>query len=361
MRASVLFEQGQPLRVEEVELEAPRVGEVLVRMAASGVCRSDLHTVNGTLQWALPVVLGHEGTGVVEEVGPGVTHVAPGDQVVLSWLPYCGRCRFCAQGRPNLCEDQDWSNAGTMIDGTTRLSRNGVTIYHYNTSSFAERAVVPAQTAIPVDPSLPAAELALLGCAVMTGVGAVLNTAKVRPGETVAVVGCGGVGLNVVQGAAIANAGAIVAIDVVPGKLELARSLGATHAVDGSAGEVIASVHGILGRGADHVFEAIGRTETIELAIQLVGRGGQAILVGLAPPEAAVRFDALTTTFEERSIRGSWYGGCRPLVDFPFLFDLYRDGKLRLDPLVSPCSLAEINEAFAAMETGEVARKVIVF
>ena len=242
-----------------------------------------------------------------------------------------------------------------------RAELRGVTIYHYNTSSFAERAVVPAQTAIPIDSSLPLAEFALMGCAVMTGVGAVLNTAKVRPGETVAVVGCGGVGLNVIQGAAIANAGAIVAVDVVPAKLELARSLGATHTIDASAGGVVEAVHKLLGGGTDHAFEAIGRKETIELAIQLAGRGGQTILVGLAPPDAAVRIDTLTMIFEERAIRGSWYGGCRPLVDFPRLFDFYRQGKLRLDPLVSTCSLGEINEAFAAMETGAIARKVIVF
>jgi len=361
VKAAVLYDYGSPLVVEEVELEPPRAGEVLVRMAASGVCHSDLHTIKGVHPWALPVIMGHEGAGVVEEVGPGVTHVVPGDHVVLSWLPYCGRCRYCAMGRPNLCEGLDWSIAGTMMDGTTRFHRDGVRIHHYNTSSFAERSVVPAQTVIPVDPSLPLAELALVGCAVMTGVGAVLNTARVRPGETVVVVGCGGVGLNAIQGAAIANAGAIVAVDVVPAKLELARRLGATHGIDASAGPVAEAVHDLLGGGADHVFEAIGRKETIELAVQLVGRGGQAVLVGLPPPDAAVQIDTLTMIFEERSIRTSWYGSCRPLVDFPLLLDLYRDGRLRLDLLVSTCTLNEVNDAFAAMEAGEVARKVIVF
>jgi Zn-dependent alcohol dehydrogenase len=220
---------------------------------------------------------------------------------------------------------------------------------------------VPAQTAIPVDPSLPLAELALVGCAVMTGVGAVLNTARVRPGETVAVVGCGGVGLNAIQGARIAGAGAVVAIDVVSAKLELARELGATHTVNASTGAVVEAVHELLGGGVDHAIEAIGRKDTIELAVGLTGRGGQTVLVGLAPPDAAVELDTLTMIFDERSVRTAWYGGCRPLVDFPLLLDLYRDGRLRLDLLVEPCGLEEVNEAFEAMSAGAAARRVIVF
>jgi S-(hydroxymethyl)glutathione dehydrogenase / alcohol dehydrogenase len=361
VRAAVLYEYGAPLVVEEVELEPPREGEVLVRLAASGVCRSDLHTIEGVHPWVLPVVMGHEGAGVVEEVGPGVTHVAPGDHVVLSWLPYCGRCRFCAAGRANLCEDLGWSLGGTMMDGTTRFHRDGVRIHHYNTSSFAERTVVPAQTAIPVDRSLPLEELALMGCAVMTGVGAVLNTARARPGESVVVVGCGGVGLSAVQGAAVAGTRPIVAVDAVATKLELARELGATHGVDSSQGDAAARVREILGGGADHVVEAVGRPETIELALELVGRGGQAVLVGLAPPEARIAFDPLTMAFEERAIRGSWYGGCRPAADFPMLVDLYRAGRLRLDALVTTCPLEGVNDAFEAMRRGEVARSVIVF
>ncbi len=344
-RAAVLYEFGAPLVVEDVELEPPREGEVLVRMVASGVCRSDLHTIQGIHPWVRPVIMGHEGAGVIEEVGPGVAHVQPGDHAVLSWLPYCGRCRFCSIGRPNLCVDLEWSIAGTMMDGTTRFHKDGRRIHHYNTSSFAERSVVPAQTAIPVDRTLPLTEFALMGCAVMTGVGAVLNTARVRPGESVAVVGCGGVGLNVVQGARIARARPIVAIDSVASKLALARELGATHAVDASRDDVAGAARELLGHGADHVFEAIGRPETIRLALDLVGRGGQAVLVGLAPPDAAVPIDALTMAFEERVVRGSWYGGCRPAVDFPLLFELYQTGELRLDALISTCSLEEVNDA----------------
>jgi Zn-dependent alcohol dehydrogenase len=360
VKAAVLYEYGAPLVIEEVELDPPKEGELLVRMAASGVCHSDLHTALGIHPTAVPTVLGHEGAGVVEKVGPGVEHVRPGDHVMLTWLPYCGRCRQCVRGRPNRCEDVGWYDT-TLADGTCRLHKDGLRIHHYNTSSFAERSVVPAQTAIPVDPDLPLTELALMGCAVMTGVGAALNTAAVRPGDTAAVVGCGGVGLNVVQGCAIGGASTIVAVDVVPAKLELALELGATHAVDAGAADPVEAVRELTGGGADFAFEAIGRPQTIALALQLTGRGGQAILVGMAPPDARIPLDALTLTVEERAVRGCWYGSCLPLRDFPILVDLYRSGRLRLDPLITTCALEDVNEAFRRMEAGETARSVIVY
>jgi S-(hydroxymethyl)glutathione dehydrogenase / alcohol dehydrogenase len=360
IRAAVLHEFGQPLAVEELELDPPKAGEVLVRMVASGVCHSDLHVVLGTHPTALPVVLGHEGAGVVEEIGSGVVGLNRGDHVLLTWLPYCGHCRQCARGWPNLCENTAWYDS-TLEDGTCRFHMNGQPVHHYNTSSFAERSVVPARTAIKVDPSLPLAELALMGCAVMTGVGAVLNTARVRPGDTVAVVGCGGVGLNVVQGARIAGAGAIVAVDIVAAKLELAGELGATALVDASHGAAVDAVHELVPGGVDHAFEALGRPETIETALALTGRGGQAVLIGMAPPAARIGLDALTMTLEERCVRGSWYGSCVPLRDIPLLIDLYRDGRLRLDPLITTCGLEDVNDAFARMRAGETARSVIVY
>ena len=360
MRAAVLYEFNEPLVVEEVELDAPKDGEIAIRMAASGVCHSDLHVIQNIHPTLLPAILGHEGAGVVEEIGPGVTNVEPGDHVMLTWLPYCGRCRWCASGRPSICENTAWYDA-TLEDGTTRFHIGDRRIHHYNTSSFAERSVVPARTAIPVDPALPLTELALMGCAVMTGVGAALNTARVRPGESVAVVGCGGVGLNVIQGAAIAGAQTIVAVDVVPSKLETARALGATHSVDAAAVDAAEAVHDLTGGGADHAFEAIGRPETIELTLRLTGRGGQAILVGMAPPDARIPFDALTLTLEERTVKGCWYGSCRPLVDFPILLGLYTSGKLKLDAMISTCDLDGVNAAFEAMQRGETARSVIVY
>jgi S-(hydroxymethyl)glutathione dehydrogenase/alcohol dehydrogenase len=360
IRAAVLREFGQPLVVEELELDPPKAGEVLVRMAASGVCHSDLHVAQGVHPTLLPVVLGHEGAGIVEQVGTGVTGLQAGDHVLLTWLPYCGHCRACASGWPNRCENTAWYDA-TLEDGTCRFHANGAPVHHYNTSSFAERSVVPARTAVKVDPTLPLSELALMGCAVMTGVGAALNTARVRPGDRVAVVGCGGVGLNVVQGARIAGATTIVAVDVVDTKLELARELGATVTVNASTADPVAAVLELVPGGVDHAFEALGRTETIETAIAITGRGGQAVLIGMASPDARVGLDALTMTLEERCVRGSWYGSCVPLRDIPLLVELYRDGHLRLEPLITTCELDGVNEAFARMERGETARSVIVY
>ncbi len=358
----MLYETDAPLVIEEVELDPPKTGEVLVRMAASGVCRSDLHVIKGVHPSPLPAILGHEGAGVVEEVGPGVEHVEPGDHVLLSWLPYCGRCRWCARGRSSLCENVEWSEMGTMADGTVRFRRGDRRIHHYiATSSFSELSVVPAQCAIPVAGDLPLRELALMGCAVMTGVGAVLNTAGVKPGDTVAVVGCGGVGLNCIQGAAIAGAGKIIAVDTEPGKLKLARELGATDLVDASEPSTLEAVLDLSGGGVDYSFEAIGNPATIELAAGCLGRGGEAILVGMAPPEARIPFDVLTMTLQEQVIKGCWYGSVRPPADFPLLVELYRAGRLRLDPLIKTCKLDEVNEAFQAMEAGEVARSVITY
>ena len=357
MRAAVLREVGAPLRIEEVEVEGPRAGEVAVRLVASGVCHSDLHTIDGSFPWPLPAIFGHEGAGVVEAVGSGVTNVAPGDHVILTWLPYCGACRMCSRGRPNLCERQGWSDAGTMMDGTVRFHGSGGPVHHCTASSFAERTVVAAQTCVPVAPDLDLVELSLFGCAVMTGIGAVLNSARVREGESVAVIGCGGVGLNVVQGARIAGAGRIVAIDRVASKLALARELGATDAIDASVADPVEALAG----GVDHVFEAIGRPATIELATRLTGPGGQAVLIGMAPAGATASFAPLDLTLGERVIRGSWYGGVVPDRDFPRLLELYRDGALRIDPLVRRIGLEDLNGAFDLIRSGDAVRSVIVY
>jgi S-(hydroxymethyl)glutathione dehydrogenase/alcohol dehydrogenase len=360
MRAAVLHAFGEPLQVRDVEIDPPRRGEALVRLAASGVCHSDLHAAQGVHPCPLPAVLGHEGAGVVEQVGDGIEGIRPGDHVILSWLPYCGRCRFCAAGRPNLCDGLAWSDAGTMSDGTTRLHLAGETVHHFTSSTFAELTVVPEQTLIPVDPALPLEQLALLGCAVMTGVGAVFTTARLEPGATAAVVGCGGVGLSVIQGAAIAGASRVIAVDVVDQKLELARELGATDTINAAAQDPVQAVRRIAPGGVDYAFEAVGRPATISTAIELLGKGGTAVLVGMAPPGASVSIDPLTMTYEERTITGCWYGSCRPELDFPRLLELYARGRLRLDPLVSrTCTLDDVNDAFAWMEHGTGARAVI--
>ena len=353
MRAAVLWDVDD-LRLEEVELDPPKAGEVLIRMAASGVCRSDFHAVHGVHPHATPIVLGHEGSAVVEELGGGVDGLAPGDHVVCSWLPYCGSCRRCRAGRPVVCERLEVFDRGFLADGTTRFSSGGTRIHHNVPSSFAERSVVPASTLFPVDPSLPLEQVALLGCAVMTGVGAVLNTANVRPGDSVLVIGCGGVGLSAVQGARIAGASPIVAVDVVESKLELARELGATDTVRSGRDEIPG--------GFDHALECLGRPETIQLALRAAAPGGTTVLVGMARPEVRAELDALTLTMQERTVIGSWYGSAVPPRDFPLLAHLLRFGELRLDPLIArTIALDGLSEALLRFERGEETRSVIVY
>jgi S-(hydroxymethyl)glutathione dehydrogenase / alcohol dehydrogenase len=353
MRAAVLWDV-EDLRIQDVELDPPKTDEVLIRMAASGVCRSDLHTVKGVHRHAMPIVLGHEGAGVVEELGEGVTGLAPGDHVACSWLPYCGSCRRCSAGRPVVCERLGMFDRGFLADGTTRFSSGGTRIHHNVPSSHAERSIVPATTLFPVDPALPLEQVALLGCAVMTGVGAVLNTAKVRPGDSVLVIGCGGVGLSAVQGARIAGASTIVAADVVASKLVLAKELGAT--------DTVLSGRDQLPGGFDHAIECVGRSETIEQALRAVAPGGTTVLVGMARPEVRVELDALSVTMQERTVIGSWYGSVVPPRDFPLLAHLLRFGELRLEPLIArTIALDQLPDALSRFERGEETRSVIVF
>jgi S-(hydroxymethyl)glutathione dehydrogenase/alcohol dehydrogenase len=358
-RAAILFENGRQLEIREVELDPPKPGEVLLRMAASGVCRSDLHAVRGIHPHVPPIVLGHEGSAVVEEIGEGVEDLEPGDHVVCSWLPSCGSCNRCAAGRPVLCRRVDVFDAGFLSDGTTRFHIGDERIHHNVPSSFAERSVVPATTAIKVDPDLPLEQVALLGCAVMTGVGAVRNTAGVRAGESVVVIGCGAVGLSAIQGARIAGAAPIVAVDVVPHKLELAAALGAHETVRserGVADRILAATDG----GADYAFECLGRPETIELAARILAPGGVAVLVGMAPPDADVHLPALELTRKEKTVTGSWYGSVVPHRDFPVLAGLLADGELDLSPLIArTIRLDEINDALARFESGEETRSMI--
>jgi S-(hydroxymethyl)glutathione dehydrogenase/alcohol dehydrogenase len=360
-RAAILFEHGRPLEIRELEIDPPKAGEVLIRMAASGVCRSDYHAVRGIHPHVPPIVLGHEGSAVVEEVGEGVEGLEPGDHVVCSWLPSCGTCDRCAADRPVLCRRVAVFDAGFLADGTTRFHLGGQRIHHNVPSSFAELSVVPASTAIKVDPGLPLEQVALLGCAVMTGVGAVRNTAGVRAGGSVVVIGCGAVGLSAIQGARIAGASPIVAVDVVEAKLALASALGA-HETIRSGDDVAARVLAATGGGADYAFECLGRPQTIELATRVLARGGTAVLVGMAAPDADVHLPALELTTKEQTVTGSWYGSVVPHRDFPVLADLLANGQLDLEPLIArPISLDEIGDALARFESGEETRSVIVY
>lgn len=292
MKAVVFRDPQSPIEFVDVDLAPPRAGEVRVRIAAAGVCHSDLHVKRGEWDAAAPLVMGHEGSGVVTELGEGVTTLAVGDHVVLSWVPPCGECRYCRAGHEARCQKVATVVAplGVLFDGTSRLSRDGEQLHHYlGVSSFAEEVVVPASGAVKVRDDAPLDVIAVVGCAVATGVGAVLNTAAVEPGSTVAVIGCGGVGLNVVQGARLAGAERIVAIDVRPEKTQMALQFGATDRIDASQGDAVAQLRELIPDGVDYAFDAIGRTSTTEQSIQMLGLGGAAVIVGLPPTGARDR------------------------------------------------------------------------
>jgi S-(hydroxymethyl)glutathione dehydrogenase/alcohol dehydrogenase len=365
MKAAVCHELNQPVRVEEVELDAPRRGEVRVRIVAAGVCHSDLSVVHGIIRMKLPLVLGHEGAGVVEEVGEGVTHLARGDKVVLSWVTPCGGCFFCRIGKPNLCElGERINNTNRMPDGSSRVHQDGRDLNVYSAvGTMAEHAVVPAAAAVQVPSDAPLEKCALLGCAVMTGVGAVFNTAQVTPGSRVVVFGVGGVGLNAVQGAAIAGAERIIAVDTQPGKLELARTFGATDVIDGSSADAVKAIRQLTdGRGADYAFEAIGRKDTIEQAYAATRKAGTCVVIGMGSLDTRVELRAFLIPLFEKKLLGCWYGGANVHLEIPRLLALYRAGKLKLDQLVTKTyRLAQVNEAFADMAAGVNARGVIVF
>ena len=366
-RAAVLHGVDQPFTIrDDVEVGRPLAGEIRVKVAACGVCRSDLSMQDGTMPVPMPVVLGHEASAVVEEVGEGVTHLVPGDHVVVSWVPQCGECFFCRRGQPHLCQAADAVLlAGGLLDGSPRLRLDGAPLFQMcGTGTFAEETVISACSAVKIPTDVPLDVAALLGCAVLTGVGAALNTATIGAGDTVAVVGCGGVGLNVVQGARIAGAAQIVAVDVSPDKLATAEAFGATATVDATRDDPANAVRDLTGqRGADVVFEVLGHRPTIDQAIAMTRRGGQTILVGIPRLDVVLELPAmLGFVISERTIKGCWYGSSDIRRDVPRLVGLYREGRLRLDELVSRrIDLSEVNEAMTAMQAGELTRSVIVY
>ena len=369
MRAAILNALNTPLEIRhDLHADDPRPGEVLLRMAAAGVCHSDLAMQRGVIPAPLPAVLGHEGAGFVEAVGEGVTSVAPGDLVAVSWVAQCGECFYCGRGQPELCDKGVMAMAtGGLLDGTGRLGAGGRHLFQaLGCGTFSDVTVVPEIATVKVAPDLDPAVVALLGCAVVTGVGAALNTADIRPGDTVAVIGCGGVGLNVVQGARIAGADRVIAVDVHPAKLDTAAALGATDAVLAGADnrDPVSAVMDLTAqRGADVTFEVIGVQATIEQALAMTRRGGQTVLVGIPAMDVVLHVPAMVgLVLAQKTVKGCWLGSSDLRRDVPRLVDLYRQGELRLDELVSRrVDLDGVNDAFAAMEAGEVARSVVVF
>ena len=360
MKAIVCTETGK-YSLEVVTLDPPKAGEIRVQMGATGVCHSDLSVINGVLPLPPPLVLGHEGAGTVAELGDGVTSLEVGDHVILSFVPCCGSCDSCLHNRPVFCSAGEPD--GRMLDGTYRVHQGDTDV---GTMQFlgcmAEECIVPATAAVKIAKSVPFDKASLVGCGVMTGVGAAINTAKVTPGSTCVIFGCGGVGLSVIQGCRIAGADRIIAVDVLPNKLEMAKRFGATDAIDGSDGQAVGKIRELTGGGADYAFEAVGVPALMEAAYAAVRAGGTAVLVGIGSLTQSFSINALMAPLSGKTIKGSMYGDANPHADFPRLLGLYERGKLDLDAMVTNTySIDDAMQAFTDMEKGVNALGVIIF
>ncbi len=359
MKAAVLEHIPGELVVDDVEIGSIGPHDVLVRTTAAGLCHSDLHFMEGKYPHPVPVVLGHESAGVVEAVGTDVSYVQPGDHVISCVSGFCGACRYCLTGRPNLC---DTAGMGAAVSNPPPFRRGDEPVFQFaGLASFAEQLRVRENLLVKIRADMPLDKAALIGCGVTTGVGAVLNTAEVRAGESVAVIGCGGIGLNAIQAAALAGAGRVIAIDRVASKRELATSFGATDVVDASTDDPVGAVLELTGGGVDHAFEAIGLTATAQQAFNMLAKGGTATVIGMIPLGERVEIDGFQLLMEKR-IQGSNMGSNRFRIDMPQYVEWYMAGKLKLDELVSrTMPLEKINDGFAALESGEVARQLVTF
>ncbi|MFL6713868.1 MAG: zinc-dependent alcohol dehydrogenase family protein [Sulfurifustis sp.] len=364
MGAQTPYAKSKPLSIEEVELRPPGPGEILVRMGAAGLCHSDLSVINGDRPRPTPMALGHEAAGVVEALGPGVDDLKKGDHVVLVFVPSCGHCAPCAEGRPALCEPGAAANiAGTLLSGARRIRRGGNPIHHHlGVSAFAEYATVSRRSLVKIEPDVPLEQAALFGCAVLTGVGAVVNTAQVRAGMTVAIVGLGGVGLAALLGAIAAGASRIAAVDVADDKLAVAKKLGATDTFNASRPDCVDMVRTATNGGLDFCFEFAGSVKALELAYRITRRGGTTVTAGLPPPAATFPLPAVHLVAEERTLKGSYIGTCVPVRDVPRYIALYRQGRLPVDRLLTGrLKLDEINVGFDKLAKGEAIRQVVAF
>lgn len=363
MKAAVLDSVGSPLVVRDVDIAEPIGLEVLLEVKASGLCHSDLHMMNNPKGFPLAAVLGHEASGVVTAVGPDVTQFAVGDHVVGCLVSHCGRCERCMSGRPYQCRNA--AETARAPEQGARLSVEGAPVIQFwSLGAFAEQMLVHENNIVKVDPSIPFEKAALLGCGVVTGAGAVINTAQTQPGDTVAVIGCGGVGLSAVQGAALAGARRVIAIDLVPAKLELAKRFGATDTVNPADGDVIEQVKALTGgRGVDKSFEVIGLSQTAAQAIRMLDTGGSAYLIGLHKPGALLEIDVMSDLLvPQRSVQGVYMGSSNFKQDIPMFADYYLQGRLNLDDLISQTiSIEQINEGYEELKAGGVARSVVVF
>jgi S-(hydroxymethyl)glutathione dehydrogenase/alcohol dehydrogenase len=360
MKAAVLHEPNTPLTIEDVEIEKPKRREVLLRTAFAGLCHSDLHFIEGLFSWfPMPAVLGHEAAAIVEEVGEDVTYVKPGDHVITCLSVFCGECEYCLTGRPNLCDNTEVK----LLPGAARRLRWRGDVLHqaFNLSAFAEKMVVHEHAVVKIKPDIPLDRAALVGCGVLTGVGAVFHAAKVEPGSTVAVIGCGGIGLSAVNGAALAGAERIIAIDTIPSKLEKAREMGATDTINASNVDVVKAVRELTGGGVPYSFEAIGLKTTAEQSFAMLRPGGVATIIGMIPQGTKIELSGIDF-LRDKKIQGTSMGGNRFRVDMPRLLELWRQGRLKLDHLISGrIKLNEINEGFAQLKSGAPVRQLIDF
>jgi S-(hydroxymethyl)glutathione dehydrogenase/alcohol dehydrogenase len=359
MRAAVFHEAHQPLTIESVEIEKPKRREVLLRTAFAGLCHSDLHFMEGLYPFPTPAVLGHEGAAVVEAVGEDVTYVKPGDHVITCLSVFCGECAQCTTGHTNLCENTE---VKLLPGAARRLKWKGDVLHQaFNLSVFAEQMLVHEHAIVKIDQDIPLDRAALVGCGVMTGVGAVFNAAKVEPGSTVAVIGCGGIGLSAVNGAALAGASKIIAIDTNPSKLELAREMGATDTLNASNVDPVKAIRDMTGGGVPYSFEAIGLKQTAEQSFQMLRPGGLATIIGMIPFGTKIELHG-ADFLRDRKIQGTSMGGNRFRVDMPRLLELWRQGRLKLDHLISGhLKLEQINEGFAKLKSGAPVRNLIDF
>ncbi|WP_026683872.1 zinc-dependent alcohol dehydrogenase family protein [Heyndrickxia coagulans] len=369
-RVAVLYEMGlpapykesQPLKIETLKLESPKQGELLIKVKAAGLCHSDLSVINGSRPRPMPMALGHEAAGEVIEVGEGITDLKPGDHVVCSFVPSCGHCLPCQEGRPALCEPgAKANNEGEMLSGGRRLKKNGKEInHHLGVSGFAEYAVVSRNSVVKVDPEIPFSKVAIFGCAVITGVGAVINTARVKPGSSVAVVGLGGIGLNALLGAVLAGARKVIAVDINLQKLEIAKKIGATETFDSRNPDVIKEIRSATDGGVDYAFETAGAVPAMETAYRITKRGGMTVTTGLPDPSHQFSFPQVTLTAEERTVKGSYLGSCVPSRDIPRFIELYKQGRLPVDRLLTDTlPFEKINEGFDKLANGESTRLVV--
>lgn len=359
------FDENRPLTIEELELDPPGDHEVLVQIRAAGLCHSDLSVIDGNRPRPVPMALGHEAAGVVKAVGAGVTDLSPGDHVVTVFVPSCGHCSPCAEGRPALCEPAAVANnAGTLVSGEHRLHRaDGTPVnHHLGVSAFADHAVVSRHSLVRIDPDLPFHHAALFGCAVLTGVGAAINSADIKAGQTVAVIGLGGVGLNSVLGALVAGAGQVIAVDLDEDKLAMAKSLGASAGINAADEDCVSQVKALTNGGVDCAIEMAGSEKALELAYQVTRRGGTTVTGGLAHPDRKVSIQQVSLVAEERTLKGSYVGSCVPVRDVARYVSLFRQGRLPVDKLLSDTlTLDEINEGFERLANGKAIRQVILF